>query len=97
MTPEPPEEHRSGFIALAALIFGNWTPIGAWSASLVFGASQALQINLQFFRTLIPPEWAFFQNAYAVGQIPYILTMIILTGLIGKTTSPAADGQPYEK
>jgi simple sugar transport system permease protein len=94
---EPLMTNGRGFISLAAMIFGNWTPIGAWAASLVFGASQALQINLQFFRTLIPPEWAFFQNAYAVGQIPYILTMIILTGIIGKTTSPAADGQPYEK
>ena len=94
---EPLMTNGRGFIALAALIFGNWTPIGAWSASLVFGASQALQINLQFFRTLIPPEWAFFQNAYAVGQIPYILTMIIMTGIIGKTTAPAADGQPYDR
>jgi simple sugar transport system permease protein len=94
---EPLMTNGRGFISLAAMIFGNWTPVGAWAASLVFGASQALQINLQFFRTLIPPEWAFFQNAYAVGQIPYILTMIILTGIIGKTTAPAADGQPYEK
>ena len=94
---EPLMTNGRGFISLAAMIFGNWTPIGAWAASLVFGASQALQINLQFFRTQIPPEWAFFQNTYAVGQIPYILTMIILTGIIGKTTAPAADGQPYEK
>jgi simple sugar transport system permease protein len=94
---EPLMTNGRGFISLAAMIFGNWTPFGAWAASLVFGASQALQINLQYFRTLIPPEWAFFQNAYAVGQIPYILTMIILTGIIGKTTPPAADGQPYEK
>ena len=86
-----------GFISLAAMIFGNWTPIGAWAASLVFGASQALQINLQFFRTLIPPQWAFFQNAYVVGLIPYILTMIILTGIIGKTTPPAADGAAVRK
>jgi simple sugar transport system permease protein len=94
---EPLMTNGRGFISLAAMIFGNWTPIGAWAASLVFGASQALQINLQFFRELIPPQWAFFQNTYMVGQIPYILTMIILTGIIGKTTSPAADGQPYEK
>ncbi|HEY3312405.1 MAG TPA: ABC transporter permease [Anaerolineales bacterium] len=94
---EPLMTNGRGFISLAAMIFGNWTPVGAWAASLLFGASQALQINLQFFRTLIPPEWSFFQNTYAVGQIPYILTMIILTGIIGKTTSPAADGQPYEK
>lgn len=94
---EPLMTNGRGFISLAAMIFGNWTPIGAWAASLVFGASQALQINLQFFRTSIPPEWSFFQNSYAVGQIPYILTMIILTGIIGKTSAPAADGQPYEK
>ncbi len=94
---EPLMTNGRGFISLAALIFGNWTPFGAWAASLLFGASSALQINLQFFRTLIPPEWAFFQNAYAVGQVPYILTMIVLTGIIGKTTAPAADGAPYEK
>ncbi len=86
-----------GFIALAAMIFGNWTPIGAWTAALVFGAAQALQINMQFFRDSIPPQWAFLQNSYVVGLIPYMLTMIILTGMIGKTTPPAADGTPYEK
>lgn len=94
---EPLMTNGRGFISLAAMIFGNWSPVGAWAASLVFGASQALQINLQFFRTLIPPEWSFFQNTYAVGQIPYILTMLIMTGIIGKTTAPAADGQPYDK
>jgi len=94
---EPLMTNGRGFISLAAMIFGNWTPVGAWAASLVFGASQALQINLQFFRDLIPPQWAFFQNSYSVGQIPYLLTMIIMTGIIGKTTPPAADGQPYEK
>jgi ABC-type uncharacterized transport system permease subunit len=86
-----------GFIALAAMIFGNWTPFGAWAAALVFGAAQALQINLQFFRELIPPQLSFLQNSYVVGLAPYILTMLILTGLIGKTIPPAADGKPYEK
>ena len=94
---EPLMTNGRGFIALAAMIFGNWTPIGAWAAALVFGAAQAFQINLQFFRDLIPPQWAFLQQSYIVGLTPYILTMIILAGLIGRTTSPAADGTPYEK
>jgi simple sugar transport system permease protein len=94
---EPLLTNGRGFISLAALIFGNWTPIGAWAAALVFGASQALQIKMQLFREVIPPQWAFLQQSYVVGLIPYILTMLILTGIIGKTTPPAADGVPYEK
>ncbi len=94
---EPLMTNGRGFIALAAMIFGNWTPFGAWSAALVFGAAQAMQINLQFFRTLIPPQLAILQNSYVVGLAPYILTMLILTGLIGKTIAPAADGVAYEK
>jgi simple sugar transport system permease protein len=94
---EPLMTNGRGFIALAAMIFGNWTPFGAWAAALVFGAAQALQINLQFYRELIPPQLAFLQNSYVVGLAPYILTMLILTGLIGKTIPPAADGKPYEK
>ena len=94
---EPLMTNGRGFISLAAMIFGNWSPFGAWAASLVFGASQALQINLQYYRELIPPQWAFLQNSYIVGLTPYILTMLILTGIIGKTTPPAADGIPYEK
>ena len=94
---EPLMTNGRGFIALAAMIFGNWTPIGAWAAALLFGAAQALQINLQFFRELIPPNLAFLQQSYIVGLTPYILTMIIMTGVVGKTTPPAADGVPYEK
>lgn len=94
---EPLMTNGRGFISLAAMIFGNWTPVGAWAAALVFGAAQAFQINLQFFRDLIPQQWAFLQQSYIVGLTPYILTMIILAGLIGRTTSPAADGTPYEK
>ncbi len=94
---EPMMTNGRGFISLAAMIFGNWTPFGAWAASLVFGAATALQINMQLFRESIPAQWAFLQNSYVVGLAPYILTMIILTGIIGKTVSPAADGQPYEK
>lgn len=94
---EPLLTNGRGFISLAAMIFGNWSPIGSWVASLLFGASQALQIKMQLFRDVIPPEWAFLQQSYVVGLIPYILTMIILTGIIGRTTPPAADGVPYEK
>lgn len=94
---EPLLTNGRGFISLAAMIFGNWTPIGAWAAALVFGSSQALQINMQIFRDVIPPQWAFLQQSYIVGLTPYILTMIILTGIIGRTTPPAADGVPYEK
>jgi len=94
---EPLMTNGRGFISLAAVIFGNWAPIGAWAAALIFGAAQALQINLQFFRTSIPPQWAFLQISYVVGLLPYVLTMVILTGVVGKTTAPAADGIPYEK
>lgn len=94
---EPLLTNGRGFISLAALIFGNWSPIGAWAAALVFGAAQAFQIKLQLFREIIPAQWAFLQNAYLVGLTPYILTMLILTGIIGKTVPPAADGVPYEK
>jgi simple sugar transport system permease protein len=94
---EPLLTNGRGFISLAAMIFGNWSPIGAWVASLLFGASNALNIKMQLFRDVIPAQWAFLQNSYVVGLIPYILTMIILTGIIGRTTPPAADGVPYEK
>jgi simple sugar transport system permease protein len=94
---EPLLTNGRGFISLAAMIFGNWTPIGAWAAALVFGASQALLINMQIFRDVIPPQWSFLQESYIVGLTPYILTMFILTGIIGKTIPPAADGVPYEK
>ncbi len=94
---EPLMTNGRGFISLAAMIFGNWTPFGAWAAALIFGAAQALQINMQFFREVIPPQLAILQISYVVGLAPYILTMIILTGIVGKTVPPAADGQPYEK
>jgi simple sugar transport system permease protein len=94
---EPLMTNGRGFISLAAMIFGNWAPLGSWAAALLFGAAQALQINLQFFRELIPSQWAFLQQSSVVGLVPYLLTMLILTGIIGKTTPPAADGAAYEK
>ncbi len=77
-----------GFIALAALIFGGWTPWGAWAAALLFGAASALQINAQQFGIPLPSQ--------LIGMFPYLLTIIILAGVIGRAQPPAAVGQPYE-
>jgi simple sugar transport system permease protein len=78
-----------GFIGLAAMIFGKWTPIGAFSSSLIFGFADSLQVKLQILRVPIPSEFLL--------MAPYIVTMIVLTGVIGRAVAPAADGVPYEK
>jgi len=78
-----------GFIALAAMIFGKWTPFGAFGASLIFGFADSLQGKLAILRVPIPSQFLL--------MAPYIATMIALAGLIGRATPPAADGQPYEK
>ncbi len=78
-----------GFIGLAAMIFGNWNPIGAYMSSLIFGFADSLQVKLQILRVPIPSEFLL--------MAPYIVTMIVLTGVVGRATPPAADGQPYEK
>ncbi|MEK7440798.1 MAG: ABC transporter permease [Chloroflexota bacterium] len=94
---EPLMTNGRGFISLAAMIFGNWSPFGAWAATLLFGAAQAMQINLQYYSTSIPEGLDFLKKSQIVGMIPYILTMFALTGIVGRTTPPVADGQPYEK
>jgi ABC-type uncharacterized transport system permease subunit len=84
-----------GFIALAALIFGKWTPLGAWGAALLFGFAQALQINIQQCGLEIRPGEPFPNQI--IGMIPYVVTIIVLAGAIGRSTPPAAIGVPYEK
>jgi simple sugar transport system permease protein len=78
-----------GFIGLAAMIFGKWAPFGAFASSILFGFADSLQIKLQILRVPIPSEFLL--------MAPYIVTMIVLTGVVGRAEPPAADGQPYEK
>ena len=85
-----------GFVALAAMIFGNWNPFGAFAAALLFGFANALQVKMQILQPVlpiinvpIPPE--FLQMA------PYILTIIVVAGVVGRVRPPAQEGKPYEK
>ncbi len=78
-----------GFIALAAMIFGKWTPIGAFLASLLFAASDALGSRLQFYGISIPYQ--------LTSTLPYVLTIIVVAGAMGRAVAPAADGKPYKK
>jgi ABC-type uncharacterized transport system permease subunit len=75
-----------GYIALAAMIFGKWTPLGAFGASLLFGFANALAIALQGHGI----------SANLLQMLPYALTILALAGLVGRSTPPAADGIPYE-
>src|SRR5579884_3706322 len=76
----------AGFIALAAMVFGKYIPLGAAGACLVFGLGEALSGRLQ--DSGIDPN--------LLSTLPYILTLIALVGLVGRTVAPAADGIPYE-
>jgi simple sugar transport system permease protein len=78
-----------GFIALAAMIFGKWTPIGAMGGGILFGFSRALESRFQTLSVDVPVE--------LIRMTPYLVTMIVLAGLVGKAIAPKADGQPYEK
>jgi ABC-type uncharacterized transport system permease subunit len=78
-----------GFIALAAMIFGRWHPVGALSAALIFGFADALAGKLGILSTGIPSEFLL--------MAPYIATLVVVTGIVGRARPPAADGQPYVK
>lgn len=87
-----------GFIGLAAMIVGRWTPIGAFGAALLFFSADAFQRAVKFaapdntmgqFLESIPPQF--------YDSLPYLITIIILAGVVGRSVPPAADGQPYER
>ena len=78
-----------GFIALAVMIFGKWNPISSAMAALFFGFANAMQTQLQFMGIQIAHQF--------VGMIPYLLTIIVVSGFVGRSRAPAAEGIPYEK
>ncbi|MGH2455702.1 MAG: ABC transporter permease [Candidatus Limnocylindria bacterium] len=87
-----------GFIALAALIFGRWTPVGAFGAALLFTASIGLERSIRF----APPEGQLGELLTAVplqfySALPYLITIIVLAGVVGRSLAPAAVGRPYER
>jgi general nucleoside transport system permease protein len=78
-----------GFIALAAMIFGRWNPIGAFGAALVFGLAESLQSTLAILQVPIPSE--------ILSMAPYLATILVVAGVVGRARAPAADGRPYVK
>ena len=78
-----------GFLGLAAMIFGNWNPAGAFAGSLIFGFFDSWQEKLSILQVGIPVD--------LLGMAPYLATMIVLAGVVGRARMPAADGEPYVK
>jgi simple sugar transport system permease protein len=78
-----------GYIGLAAMIFGNWNPFGAVASSLIFGFADSLQVKLAILTVPIPSQFLL--------MAPYLVTMIVLAGVVGRSRPPAASGVPYEK
>ena len=77
-----------GFIALAAVIFGRWHPVGALTAALVFGLAEAIQLKMSNLDTGIPSEFLL--------MAPYIVTLIVVAGFVGRSRAPKAAGQAYD-
>jgi general nucleoside transport system permease protein len=88
-TFEPGMTTGRGFIALAVMIFGNWRPSGALRGALLFGFALALQNQLQNFGINVPHQ--------LVGMLPYLLTIIVLAGFVGRVRPPAHVGMAYEQ
>ena len=78
-----------GYIALASVIFGAWHPIGAFGAALVFGFSDNTQALLSILGVDVPPQ--------LLNSVPYIVTIIVVAGVVGRVRGPAAAGQPYNQ
>lgn len=78
-----------GYIALAALIFGRWRPLGALAAALLFGFCKELALVLPTVNSAVPPP--------ILHMAPYVATIVAVAGLVGKVRAPKADGQPYVK
>jgi len=79
-----------GFIALAAMIFGKWTPLGAFAASLLFSGSDQVGSRMQgVFHVQVPLQF--------LGMLPYVLTIVVVAGAMGRAIAPAAVGRPYRK
>jgi simple sugar transport system permease protein len=87
-----------GFIGLAAMIVGRWNPVGAFGAALLFASSQAISQSINISPPAgdlgnllknVPPQF--------FDALPYLITIIVLAGLVGRSIAPAADGRPYER
>ncbi|MHB1598225.1 MAG: ABC transporter permease [Acidimicrobiales bacterium] len=78
-----------GYVALAAMIFGRWKPFGALGASLLFGFSVSLQSFLAVLNVGIPSPF--------LAMAPYVITIAVVSGLVGRVRPPAADGAPYSR
>jgi general nucleoside transport system permease protein len=87
-----------GFIALAAMILGRWTPVGAFAAAILFSLFQTLGQTIKF----VPPTGDLTVLLTGIpGQfydaLPYLVTIVVLAGVVGRSIAPAADGQPYQR
>ncbi|TMB57986.1 MAG: ABC transporter permease [Chloroflexi bacterium] len=78
-----------GFIGLAAMIFGGWAPFGSFLAGLVFGFADAVQTRLSILHVGLPTQF--------LQMVPYLVTIVVVAGLVGRVRAPAADGRPYVK